>query len=132
MKLERSNLIVWFGVLGGPLAWGAQFSVSLFLTFFECGAAARRELPMHTVQVALGIAAIVVGLVSTAVAGWLFRDTRRDRELSLQVIRGFGGAPPLGRIHFLAIVGLTVNFLALAIVAMTTIGGPELLNCRQS
>lgn len=132
MKTERSNLAVWFGVLGGPLAWAVQFVASLFLTFYNCGAEAHSSVQLHPIEVALGIAAILIGLASIAVAAWLFHDTRRARETSLQVIRGFGGEPPLARIHFLAIVGLTVNFLALAIVVMTTIANPQLLNCRQS
>jgi hypothetical protein len=132
VRTARSNLVVWFGVLGGPLAWAVQFVTSLFLTFYDCGSEARATVALHPIETALGIAAILVGLASTAVAARLFRDTRHPRELSLEVIRGFGGEPPPGRIHFLAIVGLTVNFLSLAIVVMTTIGSPELLNCRQS
>lgn len=132
MKTAHSNLVVWFGVLGGPVAWAAQFVTSLFLTFYDCGAEARASVSLHPIETALGIAAIVVGLASTAVAAWLFRDTRRAREMSLEVIRGFGGEPPLARVHFLAIVGLTVNFLAVAIVVLTTIGSPQLLNCQQS
>lgn len=132
MKAARSNLVVWFGVLGGSVAWAVQFVTSLFLTFYDCGPEARATVQLHPIQVALGVAAIIVGLASTAVAAWLYRDTRRARAMSLQVIRGFGGEPPLARVHFLAIVGLTVNFLSLAILVMTTIGSPELLNCRQS
>lgn len=130
--MARSNLLVWFGVLGGSVAWAVQFVTSLFLTFFDCGAEAHGTVQLHPIQVGLGVAAIIIGLVSTTVAAWLYRDTRRAREMSLKVIRGFGGEPPLARVHFLAIVGLTVNFLSLAIIVMTTIGGPELLNCRQS
>lgn len=132
MRTARSNLAVWFGVLGGPLAWAAQFVVNLFLDFFQCGAQARASVPLHALQIVLGVAGLLVALASAAVAARLFRDTVGDRELSLKVIRGFGGEPPLARVHFLAIVGLTVNFLALAIIVMTTIGSPVLLDCRQS
>jgi hypothetical protein len=132
VKTARSNLVVWFGVLGGSVAWAVQFVTNLFLTFYDCGADARASVPLHPIQTILGIAAILVGLASTAVAGWLFRDTRQARETSLKVIRGFGGEPPLARVHFLAIVGLTVNFLSIAIIVLTTIGSPQLLNCQQS
>lgn len=132
MKTPRSNLVVWFGVAGGSVAWAVQFVTNLFLTFFDCGAEARASVALHPIETAVGIAALVVGLASTAVAAWLFRDTRRAREMSLEVIRGRGGEPPLARVHFLAIVGLTVNFLSLAIVVLTTIGSPQLLNCQQS
>ncbi|MGH2835510.1 MAG: hypothetical protein ACRDLT_07985 [Solirubrobacteraceae bacterium] len=132
MKTAHSNLVVWFGVLGGSAAWAIQFVANLFLTFYDCGTEAHGTVELHPIEVVLGAAAILVGLASTGVAAWLYRDTRRAREMSLDVIRGFGGEPPLARVHFLAIVGLTVNFLSLAIVVMTTIGSPELLNCRQS
>ncbi len=132
MKTAHSNVLVWFGVLGGSVAWAVQFVTNLFLTFYDCGAEARASVTLHPIQTAIGIAAIIVGLASTAVAVWLFRDTRQEREMSLKVIRGFGGDPPLARVHFLAIVGLTVNFLSIAIIVLTTIGSPELLNCQQS
>jgi hypothetical protein len=132
VKTAHSNLTVWFGVLGGSVAWGVQFVTNLFLTFYDCGAEARSSIALHPIQFVVGVVAIVVGLASTAVAAWIFRDTRQPRETSLEVIRGFGGEPPLARVHFLAIVGLTVNFLSIAIIVMTTIGSPELLNCRQS
>ena len=132
MRAGHSNLVVWFGVLGGSIAWAVQFVTNLFLTLYDCGAEARSSVALHPVQTAVGVAAIIVGLASAAVAAWLFRDTRRAREMSLKVIRGFGGEPPQARVHFLAIVGLTVNFLALAIVVMTTVGSPELLTCQQS
>jgi hypothetical protein len=132
VKPSHSNLAVWFGVLGGPLAWATQFVANLFLSFFECGAEARGSVPLHALQITLGVAGLLVALASTAVATWLYRETVGDRELSRKVIRGFGGEPPVARVHFLAIVGLTVNFLALAIIVMTTIGSPVLLDCRQS
>ena len=133
MKTARSNLVVWFGVVGGSAAWAIQFVTNLFLTFYDCGAEARSSVALHPIQTAVGVGALVVGLASTAVAAWLFHDTRHDhREMSLKVIRGFGGEPPLARVHFLAIVGLTVNFLVIAIIVMTTIGSPVLLDCRQS
>ena len=132
VKTRHSNLTVWFGVLGGSAAWAVQFVTNLFLTFYDCGAEARSSVALHPIQTSIGVAAIIVGLGSAAVAAWLFRDTRQVREMSLRVIRGFGGEPPLARVHFLAIVGLTVNFLSLAIIVMTTIGSPVLLDCRQS
>jgi hypothetical protein len=131
MRRTPSNLTVWFAVLGGPLAWSVQFIANLFITFFDCGVNAR-SLPLHALQIAIGAAGLVVGLASTAVSARLFRDTVGEREMSEKVIRGYGGKPPVARVHFLAIVGLTVNFLTLAIIAMTTAGGPELLACRQS
>jgi len=127
-----SDRLIWFGVLGGPLAWASQFVANLGVTLFRCDEPGRWELPLHLLQVLIGAAGAAVALASSFVAVQLYRATARDRELSLRVRRGFGGEPPVGRIHFLAIVGLVVNFLALAIIVMTLVGGPALVVCQQS
>lgn len=127
------NLVVWFAVLGGPLAWAAQFVANLFLILFSCNGPARSPLPVHTLAIAVGATGLVVALASSGVALWLYRATAADREMSHQVIRGFGGRPVrTARVHFLAIVGITVNFLVIAIIVMTTVGTPQLLSCQQS
>ena len=127
------NLVVWFAVLGGPLAWGAQFVTNLFLTLFHCDVPVHSSLPLHPLGIAVGVAGLVVALLSLGVALWLYRVTVADREMSQMVIRGFGGKPvSTARVHFLAIVGITVNFLVIAIIIMTTVGTPELISCQQS
>lgn len=131
MNDAPSTALVWFGVLGGPLAWAVQFVANLWFSYAQCNNPGRWHLPVHAWQIGLSVGALAVGAASTSVALSLYRRTRVG-DLSEKVIRGFGGEPPPGRIHFLAIVGLTVNFLALAIVVMTGIGAPLLTLCQQS
>ena len=45
---------------------------------------------------------------------------------------GDGSPPPVGRVQFLSMVGLTVNFLALAIIVLDGVGAPLLNACQQS
>jgi hypothetical protein len=128
-----SNLLVWFGVIGGPCAWAAQFVVSLAFSFAQCNQPAGRwQLPVHGWQIATSAVGVAVGLASTAVSLWMFMRTFHIGDVDEEERRGEGGLPPVGRIHFLAIVGLTVNFLALAIMVMTGIGAPLLPTCQQS
>jgi hypothetical protein len=63
---------------------------------------------------------------------WLYLYTYQFKHVPAAERRGEGSAPPTGRINFLSVVGLTVNFLSLAIMVMTGIGAPLLAMCRQS
>jgi hypothetical protein len=132
MSRPPATALVWFGVLGGPVAWVVQFLSNLWLGYAQCGVPGRWHLPVDALQIVLSVVAIAVGLAATWVSLTLYRRTARIEGLSEQVIRGFGGEPPQGRVQFLAIVGLTVNVLTLAIIVMTGIGAPLLVLCQQS
>ncbi len=124
MSTRPSNALLWFGVLGGALAWAAQFVSNLAFSFARCNSPnGRWQLPVHGWELALGLAAIAIGVGAEAVCVRLFLATRGI---------GHDAPPPVGRVHFLAVVGLTVNFLSLMIVVMTTIGAPMLQVCQQS
>ena len=73
-----------------------------------------------------------VGLAARGVSLRIFLRTYRIDDVGAQERRGEGVTPPLGRVHFLAMIGLTVNLLALAIIVMTGIGAPLLPVCQQS
>jgi hypothetical protein len=126
-----STAVVWFGVLGGPVAWAVQFVANLWFGFARCDGSGRWRGPVAAWGIGLSVAALVVGITALAVSASLFRRTDVG-EVRAQVVRGFGGPPPVARVHFLAIVGLVVNPLALAIVAMTAVGAPLLTLCQQS
>lgn len=131
MNESPSNLLLWFGVLGGPLAWATQFVANLYLSFARCDSG-RWHLPIHVWQIGLSTGALVVGLAAFAVATRLYRQTADVDGISQQVLRGFGGHPPAARVHFLAICALVVNLLTLIIIVMTGIGAPLLSVCQQS
>jgi hypothetical protein len=122
---------MWFAVLGGPVAWAVQFVANLWFSFAQCDTT-RWHLPVKGWQIGLSVVALAVGLTATALCVRLYRRTDEIEELTQRVRRGFGGIPPAGRVHFLAVCGLTVNFLTLAIIVMTGIGAPLLTVCRQS
>ena len=133
MTRQPSTALVWFGVLGGALAWATQFVAGLAFTFAQCDAPPGRwQLPVRTWQSALGIAGVVVGLAASGVCVRLYRQTRDIDEAAETERRGEGTPPPVGRINFLATTGLLVNALALAIMIMTAIGAPLLRLCQQS
>lgn len=133
MKFPPSDRLVWFGVLGGACAWVVQFVANLFFSFAQCNAPPGRwQLPVHGWQIGLSVAAILVGLAAEGVSLWLYLRTFRVDHVAEAERHGEGSAPPTGRINFLAVVGLTVNFLSLAIIVMTAIGAPLLPVCQQS
>ena len=134
MSDPPSDWLVWFGVLGGALAWVLQFVANLAFSFAQCNAPAGRwHLPVHGFQIGLSAAAVAVCLAAEGVCLRLYlRTSRLDHHIPEVERHGEGGPPPTGRINFLATVGLTVNFLALAIIVMTGIGAPLLTVCQQS
>ncbi len=133
MSWPPSAALIWFGVLGGAGAWTVQFLANLAFTFAQCDAPAGRwQLPVHGWVIVLSAVAVAVALAAEAACGWLFVRTSRLDHVVEAERHGEGSAPPSGRIAFLAIVGLTVNFLSLAIIVMTGIGAPLLPVCQQS
>jgi len=133
MRYPPSTAVVWFGVLGGAIAWSVQFVANLAFTFAQCNAPPGRwELPLHGWEIGLSVAALAVGSAAMGVSLSLYRRTVHLDHIAEAERRGEGSAPPSGRINFLATVGLTVNFLALVIIVMTGIGAPLLEACRQS
>jgi hypothetical protein len=131
VNFRAPSLLVWFAVGGGACAWAVQFLIGLAFGFAECNQAGR-GLPVHTWQAAAAGVAALINLTSIGTGVWLFRNTYRVGDVFGEERRGDGAPPPIGRIHFLALVGLTVNFLALAIIVMDGIGAPLLPLCEQA
>ncbi|MGH2859553.1 MAG: hypothetical protein ACRDMJ_18930 [Solirubrobacteraceae bacterium] len=128
-----STATVWFAVLGGGVAWLVQFCINLEFTWAQCLQPIDRwNLPMHAWEIGLSIAAIVIGLAAMVQSIRIFRVAFGVRDIDGEERRGDGSPPPLGRVHFLAIIALTVNFLAMAIVVMTGVGAPLLGICQQA
>jgi hypothetical protein len=122
---------VWFAVGGGACAWAAQHVIGIAFGWAECNQVGR-GVPVHAGQAAAAGAAAVITLASIAAGLWLFRNTYRVGDVFGEERRGDGSAPPVGRIHFLTLVGLIVNLLALAIIVMDGIGAPLLPTCQQA
>ena len=121
MTYRPSSLLLWFGVGGGAVAWAVQFVAGLAFSFARCDATAA-QVPARAWQVGLACGGVLVGLASITAAGVVFRRTYRIGDLFGEERRGDGSAPPLGRIHFLSIIGLTVNLLVLLIMVLDAVG----------
>lgn len=123
MNYRPSTPMVWFGLAGGAVAFTLQFVAGLAFSFAQCNQPVGRwHLPVRDWQVGLAIAGLIVGIASTAVAVRIFLRTFRIGDMFGMERRGDGSQPPLGRIHFLAVCGLLVNFLVMTIIVMDAIG----------
>lgn len=133
MKSPPSSFLVWFAVLGGAIAWTLQFLANLGLTFAQCDQPIQRwMLSVHGWEIGLSAAAVAVGVAALGVSVRLFLRTYRKEDAGELERRGLGVHPPLGRISFLSMVGITVNLLAVTIIVMTGIGAPLLPVCQQA
>ena len=133
MSFKPRSALVWFAVGGGPIAFALQFVAGLAFSFAQCNQPGDRwRLAVQSWQVAVAAAGLMVGLASMATAIWLFLRTFRIGDVFEEERSGGGSAPPIGRIHFLSIVALIVNFLTLLIIVMDGVGTPLLSLCQQS
>jgi hypothetical protein len=120
----RLELLQWFSLFAGPLAWATEHVVGYFISDAGCSVAGTQwDLDPALLQ---SVLAVLVGTV--VVAAWLaafvtFRATRTvDRY-----------APgPLGRIHFFAQAALLGNVLFFVIVVLDGVGSIHDLPCSQS
>ena len=118
-----SPALVWFAVLGPPGAWVVQFLAGYALTEAACNTAGRGwDVPVDGPVAGLTAAAAAVTVLACIAALACFRATRASGEK---------GPPPAGRIHFLAIVGIVVAPLMLAIILLSGVGVLALDDCRQ-
>ncbi len=121
------GLRLWFGVLGAPFAWTAQFLGGYALTEAACNAAGSRwGIALDGLTLAITAVGALVAVLAGVAAVRVFRETKHAA--------GEGGAeesPPLGRIHFLATVGMAITPLFLAIILMGGLGSLFLDNCHQ-
>ena len=107
---------LWFGLLGGPIAWTLQLLVDYPLVAHYCFPdAARRIVPtidslhllviiVSALALAVGIAALLTALRSWRVAGGEFGGARVDLVEA---------APPPGRVRFMALGGILASGLTI-------------------
>lgn len=118
---------MWFGVLGGPVAWAAQFLFGMQLALARCESPDTRfQFPVHTISPVLGGTGVLVAVLAEIAAIAVFRATHPDRHTQT------AAEITSGRLRFLAAVGMTLNPLTLTICAMVAVGVPLLGLCRQS
>jgi hypothetical protein len=124
--MRRAALLAWLGVLGPPFAWALQHVAGFTVGLADCPDNTRGpgwNVPVDVLTIALGAATVTVAALCgiAAVAAW--RATRDVEE---------SDAPPAGRIHFLAMIGMTITPLFLAMIAMSSAGAIAAVGCTQS
>jgi hypothetical protein len=120
--LPTPALLAGIGVSGAPVAWALQFWVGFSLGQAACNGPGRQVHFVGWTRVATvspAFSAAVAGLCAVLA----FRATREVQE---------DDAPPPGRIHFMAIVGMAITPLFLFIILMSGFGSISLQECRQS
>lgn len=130
---DPPTAVVWFGVIGGGLAWALAFVAGYGFGLAHCfPTGTSLALPLSGWQIAAAVAGLVVALASMATSVWIFLRTFRIGDVAGMERRGDGAPPPAGRLQFLAMVGLTVNLLAIVIIVLDGVGAPILHACQQS
>jgi hypothetical protein len=118
------GLLAWLGVGAAPTAWTLQHVFGMGLTLAACERAGTSwDIAVHGVTIVLTAAAAVVAVLGGAASVLAFRAVREAEK---------DDPPPSGRIFFLAIVGMAITPLFLAIILMSGSGVLTLTLCRQS
>jgi hypothetical protein len=115
-------VLLWFGVVGSPAAWVLMFLTGFAFDLAQCNPAGREwRLPVDAWTIAATVFGVVVATLSLASAVATYR-----------VVRDAGEEVPGSRIKFMAICGITIAPLFLAIILMSGLGATSLAECHQS
>jgi hypothetical protein len=116
------RILSWYGLLGAPIAWTVLHVSGVGIATAACSTfGSANDIPVQPWSLALsvGCAAVAVGALLSAVVVWWSTRGVDDSE-----------PPPVGRIHFLAVIGLVIAPLFIAIILMSGIAGTT-LGCTQ-
>ena len=115
MRVDRSapltTFLLWVGLLGAPGAWALQLVVGYAAEEADCSVGTASFGGSHTASVWLSVGAGLAAVASLAAAALVWRSTQRTRA-----------ADPRGRVEFMAVAGLLVGFLFLALIVVTAVG----------
>ncbi|SCG73167.1 hypothetical protein [Micromonospora inositola] len=120
------GLLLWYGVLGGAVAWAIHLLAAWSVDELTCAAGSERVAAVSLWQ-AVGLAVVIPGLVtvgSLLVAALVWRRTVRAQS---------GGAEDraFGRSRMLAVVGVWANLLFLAIIVLGGVAVLVLPPCQR-
>ena len=124
MTRSRLELLQWFGLIGGALAWTVEHVVGYGLGDAACNVAGRQwGLPATTAQIVLACATGAVVLTAESAALVVFRATQQAER----------DAPgPAGRLRFFAEAALLGNVLFFVMIVFDVVSTVYHLPCRQS
>ena len=119
---RRVSLLTWFGLLAAPLAWVGQHMFGVMLVEAACNPSGIVwAVPVDGATTAATAVAAVIAVLGGVAALLAYRSIPKDET-----------DPPEARVRFIAIIGIAISPLFLAIVLMsgiTVVGLPE---CVQS
>jgi hypothetical protein len=116
--------LVWFAVAGPAVAWGIQFTAGYWISEGHCNPATggwtgAGEAWVVALTVIAALVAVGAGLVALA----LYRGTSDAEE---------DDAPPAGRTHFMAVIGMAITPLFTFMIVMNGVGVGVLSPCHTS
>jgi predicted branched-subunit amino acid permease len=126
MRVDPSGLagrvLCWYGLLGAPFAWTVFHVIGVGIATGACSPwGVRGDAGAQPGSLILTFACVGLAFAALLAAVVVFISTRGAEE---------EGPPPLGRIHFLSVVGLAIAPLFIAIILMAGLGG-TMLGCEQ-
>jgi hypothetical protein len=122
MSRSRLELLQWFGLLAGPLAWAMQLVLGSGLTLARCGEGGRGwAIANHAWQLALTTVAASVAVAAVLAAARVYRELRTVPD---------DATAPLGRLRFLAVGALAASVLFFVAIVLSGIGVVSQPDCR--
>lgn len=117
------GLLLWFGVLGGALAWTVHLLAGWSIEELAC-AAGSSEVAGLSLRYAIGLTVLIPAAATMAAlaVAWLAWRRTGSQDAGPQRAGAVGHA--LGRARMLALVGLASNLLFLIIIVL---GGVAIL-----
>jgi hypothetical protein len=121
-----AGALAWVGALGPPFVWAGQHVTGYALGLADCPdntAGPGWHVPVNALTIVVGGVAATLAVLCglAAVAAW--RATREADD---------SDAPPAGRTHFLAVIGMTTTPLFLAMIVLSSAGAIVAQGCVQS
>jgi hypothetical protein len=111
---------MWIGVAAAPAAWFTQFTVGQYLSVVACTPGGG-GISVHGWALPATLVAALVAVAGGLCALATYRATSEaDNDTD----------PPLGRIHFMGIVGMIASPLFLFIILMGGLGALAHSGCR--
>ena len=112
-------LPLWFGLLAGPLAWGAHLAIGYLLVTLPCIVDVGSTRPL---LYALTAVTALVALAATAVATWAWR------RAGVQAGGDLGESG--GRPGFMAVFGVLTSGISLLVIVVESFAIPVLHFCE--
>jgi hypothetical protein len=120
---RRFETLIWIGLLLAPGAWTVQHVLAFGVSETSCAAVGRQwDVPFSTWQAVLMVAAgvLAVGGLGASILG--FRQVRNAGE---------DDDPPAGRARLMAVCGMVICPIFLALVLLDGLGALLLGSCHQ-